>query len=231
MAGNDRSASNFRTARKLIAAFLDTGVNPLYHYVFHGGAGLARAIIVAAIEREFDADYYLKTYPDVKDKGLSPLEHYIETGWREGRNPSAHFDTAYYLQANPDVGIAEINPLYHYARYGKKEGRRPRPARYGDRKSAMPLDMAKADPAEAGLMALIAPEFDRDYYLDRNPAVRAAGLDPVLHYLRQGWRELRDPSPLFSTAYYLDANPDIQSAAINPLVHYLQNGRGEGRQP
>jgi hypothetical protein len=49
--------------------------------------------------------------------GLPPLEHYIETGWREGRNPSADFDTDYYLRANPDVGIAEVNPLYHYARY------------------------------------------------------------------------------------------------------------------
>jgi glycosyltransferase involved in cell wall biosynthesis len=223
----------------------DAGVNPLIHYVFHGQAegrtplpgsqgqspaGAARAIIAAAIEGEFDADYYLKTYADVKAMGLPPLEHYIETGWREGRNPSADFDTNYYLRANPDVGIAEINPLYHYARYGRKEGRQPKPPRYPGEGPAAPLDTSKATPAEAAHIALIAPQFDKNYYLDRNPAVRTAGMDPVLHYLRQGWKELRDPSAQFSTAYYLDANPDVKSGGINPLVHYLKHGRSEGRQ-
>ncbi len=222
------------------------GVNPLIHYVFYGRAegrtphpgvqgrspaGSARAIIVAAIKDEFDSAYYLETYPDVKEKGLPPLEHYIETGWREGRNPSAHFDTAYYLKANPDVGIAEVNPLYHYVRYGRQEGRRPKPERYRDEKPAAPPETGKADPAEAALCALMAPEFDRDYYLGADPALRAAKTDPVLHYLRQGWKDLRDPSPHFSTAYYLDSNPDLKAAGINPFVHYLQHGRSEGRHP
>ena len=224
----------------------DAGVNPLIHYVFHGKAegraplpgsqgqspaGAARAIIAAAIEGEFDADYYLKTYADVKATGVPPLEHYIETGWREGRNPSADFDTDYYLRANSDVGIAEVNPLYHYARYGRKEGRRPKPPRYPGEAAAAPLDTTKANPTEAAHMALIAPEFDKNYYLDRNPAVRTAGMDAALHYLRQGWKELRDPSANFSTAYYLDSNPDVKAGGMNPLVHYLQNGRNEGRLP
>ena len=297
MAGNDRSAANFKDARKLTAAFFDAafyletypdvrksgedplthylergwkegrdpspgfstthylstyhdvrdaGVNPLIHYVFHGRAegrtphpgvqgqspaGSARAIIVAAIEGEFDAAYYLETYPDVKEKGLPPLEHYIETGWREGRNPSPNFDTVFYLEANSDVDIAEVNPFYHYVRYGKQEGRRPKPLRYRGGKPAPPIDMREADPAEAALCTLMAPEFDRDFYLDPDPALWAAKADPVLHYLRQGWRELRDPSAQFSTAYYLDANPDLKAAGINPFVHYLQHGRHEGRQP
>ena len=36
--------------------------------------------------------------------------------------------------------------------------------------------------------------FDADFYLDRNRDVRDAGLDPLRHYLRHGWREGRSPN-------------------------------------
>ena len=64
---------------------------------------------------------------------------------------------------------------------------------------------------------------DRAWYLRTNPDVAAAGVDPVEHYLRYGWREGRDPRPDFSTSLYLDAHKDIEG---NPLVHYLL-GSGE----
>ena len=46
--------------------------------------------------------------------------------------------------------------------------------------------------------------FDRDYYLARYPDVRAAGVDPVEHYLNHGGMERRDPHPKFHTAFYLE---------------------------
>lgn len=43
-------------------------------------------------EKLFDADYYLKCYPDVKKSGIDPLEHYIIHGLKEGRSPHpSHF--------------------------------------------------------------------------------------------------------------------------------------------
>jgi len=74
-----------------------------------------------------DDRYYLRTYDDVRRADVIPLKHYLNWGWKEGRNPSAAFNTAYYLQTNPDVRTAGINPLAHYLRYGKKEGRLPKP--------------------------------------------------------------------------------------------------------
>jgi len=71
----------------------------------------------------FDEEYYLKEYPDVKAAKISPLEHYLLYGWKEGRNPSKNFDTKYYLKVNNDVARININPLYHYILYGQKEGR------------------------------------------------------------------------------------------------------------
>lgn len=78
---------------------------------------------------------------------------------------------------------------------------------------------------------IVRPHFDADYYLTNNPDVAQAGIDPVLHYCSQGWREGRDPHPDFSTAYYLEANPDVREAGICPYWHYIVAGKSEGRLP
>ena len=70
-----------------------------------------------------DPYYYLLTYPDCRRADLDPILHYIQFGWKEGRNPSAKFDTKYYLTINPDVAEAGVNPLLHYLQYGLREGR------------------------------------------------------------------------------------------------------------
>jgi hypothetical protein len=72
--------------------------------------------------------------------------------------------------------------------------------------------------------------FDPAFYLDANPDVRAAGLDPVLHYLLHGGFEHRDPSSLFSTSGYLRRNVDVAEAGVNALLHYELYGRREGRK-
>ena len=71
----------------------------------------------------FDAEYYLRTYPDVANSRCNPLWHYCRYGWREGRNPNPSFNARSYLSANPDVAAAGIDPFYHYRRFGRKEGR------------------------------------------------------------------------------------------------------------
>lgn len=75
------------------------------------------------VEKYFDAEFYIRTNTDVEVLGLDPLEHFLEYGWREGRNPSRDFDIKSYLEANTDVKQADINPYYHYLASGKSEGR------------------------------------------------------------------------------------------------------------
>ena len=91
--------------------------------------------------------------------------------------------------------------------------------------------------AKITLPAFVAPEayetirnsvfFDADLYLDAYPDVKAAGIDPALHYLLYGGPEGRNPSPFFSAQEYLDRNPDIAAAGLNPLLHYELHGHGE----
>jgi hypothetical protein len=71
----------------------------------------------------FDADFYLAKYEDVRKAGVDPVKHYLEHGWKEGRDPSDHFSTEGYLNANPDVRASGQNPLVHFLNNGMKEGR------------------------------------------------------------------------------------------------------------
>jgi GT2 family glycosyltransferase len=73
--------------------------------------------------------------------------------------------------------------------------------------------------------------FDPAWYLRRYPDVAVCGEDPLVHYLRNGPREGRDPNPLFDTSWYLEQNPDVARVRINPLSHYLRHGAAEGRDP
>lgn len=71
----------------------------------------------------FDTKYYLRHNLDVKKSKMNPVEHYLNYGWRECRNPSEKFNTLAYLNDNPDVKSANICPLVHYVNWGIKEGR------------------------------------------------------------------------------------------------------------
>lgn len=78
---------------------------------------------------------------------------------------------------------------------------------------------------------LIGPYFDREYYSRNNLDVIAAGIDPVVHYLKYGWKEYRDPCPYFCVRWYLTRYSDVHASGQEPLSHFLRTGMKEGRQP
>jgi hypothetical protein len=88
-------------------------------------------------------------------------QHFMQTGWKEGRNPDAFFDTKAYLATYADVAAAGVNPLTHYDQSGWKEGRDP------------------------------SVNFDTKSYLSHYPDVAAAHLDPLAHFLQSGLQEGR----------------------------------------
>jgi hypothetical protein len=72
--------------------------------------------------------------------------------------------------------------------------------------------------------------FNVGWYLRECPDVAAAGTPPVLHYLKLGGPEGRNPGPEFDARWYLEQYPDVAVAGLNPLVHYLESGRAAGRE-
>lgn len=112
-----------------------------------------------------DADWYLETYPDIRQTGLDPLAHYVAHGAADHRDPNPLFATSWYLDQNPDVRRSGENPLVHYLRRGAAEGRDP------------------------------SPFFNTAAYAAHNPDVARAGINPLAHYLRFGAVEGRGPRP------------------------------------
>jgi hypothetical protein len=75
----------------------------------------------------FDADWYLREYPDVAERALDPGRHYLEFGAAEGRNPGPKFDTRFYLETYRGRIAPGMNPLVHFLRHGQPEALRPHP--------------------------------------------------------------------------------------------------------
>ncbi|MFZ3150317.1 MAG: glycosyltransferase [Anaerolineaceae bacterium] len=73
--------------------------------------------------------------------------------------------------------------------------------------------------------------FDANYYLLNNPDVRRADVNPLMHFVKFGWKEGRNPSEYFDIVYYLQTYADVRKAGENPLIHYLKFGGNEGRNP
>ena len=76
-----------------------------------------------------------------------------------------------------------------------------------------PQPLPAPSPARLTRLAAASGLFDSSFYLQSNPDVAAAGVNPLVHYLASGGLEGRDPHPLFDSSFYLQSNPDVAAAA------------------
>jgi len=161
----------------------------------------------------FDEEYYLKQVGEPVD---DPLEHYLNTGYKKGYNPSVFFDTCCYLRNNVDVAEAGLNPLLHYVLYAMGSGRKV--------KFDLSLDDYK------GFVSTVYEEslFDDEYY--RNQFDNEEIEYPLDHYFKTGAKEGYNPSICFDTCCYLRNNVDVAEAGLNPLLHYVLYAMGSGRK-
>jgi GT2 family glycosyltransferase len=73
--------------------------------------------------------------------------------------------------------------------------------------------------------------FQHEWYRSHYPDIAESGIEPLTHYITEGFSEGRMPNPLFDTRYYLSSNPDVRKTGVNPLYHYITAGEKEGRRP
>lgn len=114
-------------------------VNPLLHYALHGKKegrivrvvnkasdsanntlGLSESDIKLMLEN-FDAEYYLRNYADIKDNHIDPFEHFVYFGFKENRNPAAWFDYKKYVEKFYDL-IGDGNAFLYHLKYGDQNG-------------------------------------------------------------------------------------------------------------
>lgn len=74
---------------------------------------------------------------------------------------SPFFDEQYYRETYRDMGAMERGHAKHFCRYGWREGRNP------------------------------GPLFDLEWYAEQNADIRKRGINPLVHYLRDGFFERR----------------------------------------
>jgi hypothetical protein len=91
---------------------------------------------------------------------------------------------------------------------------------------AHPAVAATHKSTKAGIFARrkLRRVFDPEFYLARNPDVRQAGVNPLLHYERHGAAEGRKPHPLFDPVYYRANCVTKPESGENPLMHFLDCG-------
>lgn len=66
----------------------------------------------------FDESWYRSQNPDMALSGLDALDHYLEVGGKQGRDPSPRFSTKRYYELNRDAPLKGGNPLLVYLEYG-----------------------------------------------------------------------------------------------------------------
>jgi glycosyltransferase involved in cell wall biosynthesis len=127
------------------------------------------------------------------------------------------FDADYYANAHPDQHGSARDMARHFHLHGWREGRWP------------------------------SLSFDPAFYLETNPDVAAAGINPLLHYVQTGKAEARailrpladmvSPQdldtvrPRFDAAFYRRTNPDVAGDDAALLVHFMAIGWRALRDP
>jgi GT2 family glycosyltransferase/glycosyltransferase involved in cell wall biosynthesis len=101
---------------------------------------------------------------------------------------SPFFDGDWYLQRYKDLILLKIAPAEHYLWLGSKLNRDP------------------------------SARFSTKGYLEANPDVKIAGVNPLLHFIKMGQREGRSPIPEADPLYFMTGRRVAQQGAANLLL-------------
>ena len=133
---------------------------------------------------EFDIEWYINEYEDIRNSKINPFVHYIQAGKEEGRFQNSrekemyhskeviepYFDKEWYKNT---FNVHDIHPIDHFLLYGSSEGKNPN------------------------------LEFDMQWYLNEYSDVGESGLNPFVHYVQFGKNEKRFQSRKEKDKYIL----------------------------
>jgi len=69
------------------------------------------------------------------------------------------------------------------------------------------------------------------YYVNKNRLNSKEKIDPLVHFIFNGWKEGFFPNPLFDTIWYINRYPEVKETCYNPLYHYIIWGADKGYDP
>lgn len=184
----------------------------------------------------FDTAWYLARHPGLADAGVCPLVNFAETGDDPSRYVNAEWYASRYLRRR----AATREALAHFLAQGFTAGAVPdpcldrRPIREaltklppGERIAEIRRRLDARPSRSDRIAALVEP----DWYLEVNPDVAEAGIDPVAHFLADGVREGRNPNRWFDTDWYLRTYLARIRDGEAALEHFLRVGASLGCRP
>jgi lipopolysaccharide biosynthesis protein len=75
----------------------------------------------------FDTQWYVQTYTDVSETGMSAWDHFLKFGSALRRNPSPLFNTEFYLSQFAADSALPGEPFFHYLSEGWRQLKSPHP--------------------------------------------------------------------------------------------------------
>jgi glycosyltransferase involved in cell wall biosynthesis len=168
-----------------------------------------------------------------------PLLHYLEQGWRQGKDPNTLFQTSYYLDRYGDDIPPKTNPFLHYLNKGWRMGFFPSVVFMEPeyKKKFVEIRLQGKDPLLYFLRQIEAFRkktpiyFDAAWYHDRTPVLSTKTLELWEHYLDYGVHEGKSPLPLFDPHYYKAHNSDTSQVLTDPFQHFRKNEKSDNRRP
>ena len=229
-------------------------INPYCHYLVHGilEGRLATPSSTPSIRTELvfgtsnvrwveelaaflDDSYALPDMPGYELATgkfcVNRAAHFAYRGWREDISPNKNTDIQALKRRYSYASALHVNPLLAFIE--ETRGSYKEPAAASAPIPAWPDALADTLKSlrdeDLSKLNTIRDYFDAELYLANNSDVRSAGIDPLLHYYFEGWREGRSPRSDFDTRYYLTQNQDVADLQVCPFWHYIEIGRHENR--
>ena len=191
-------------------------VNPFLHYLKHGREE-EREIVAAPppqserhfrylkrlVEEAIDPNHY--TLPSGSSELSDLALNYMFVGRKLFKDPCPWFSVQDYLSAYPDVREADADPFAHYLSVGRTEGRQPNRNVRDAIESEFDVKYYLEQKPRLGPFEPIehflafgwsrffdpSPNFSVRTYLQLNPDVKKAGVNPFFHFLTSGQFEGR----------------------------------------
>ena len=185
----------------------------------------------------FDHRFYRKNDSQMNPLLVDPLIHYVENGWREGRNPNPLFEANWYRQSYqlPE----DRDPLLDYIETGCRDGNTPHPlfevnwytGQYPESTSGGQTPLAHYIRAGWRSGCQPNPFLDLTGYQERHPDIETLRLNPLAHFVTFALQRKDALLLFFDEAYYLESNPSVALKGIAPFLHYIRHGGAEGCSP
>ena len=162
--------------------------------------------LTGSFQEIFDGDFYLQTNNDLRSSGVDPEWHYLNHGYKEGRNPHPLVDPEYIREKylNNDK---EIEPLAYYLSK-PDEDINPHPlfdTAYYKKQLTGPIEGTCLEHyLKVGWKQDLSPtkHFDVDFYKTANTDVDFDKISPLIHYLTIGEAKNLQPNSDFDPSKF-----------------------------